>query len=108
MKAGAVDFFDKPFVLQDLLDGIQDALARSRETEAPSELRIRLELLSRTQRDVLALLVQGSSEEETSALSLHKKSVQRHRKKALEKLKIQHGQEHLLQGFLPIAVVHGA
>jgi two-component system, LuxR family, response regulator FixJ len=101
MKAGAVDFFDKPFVPQDLLDSIQEALARSRDTQVPQELNIRLELLSRTQRQVLTLLAQGCSEEEAaSALSLHKKSVQRHRRNALEKLKLSAGEEHLLKGLL--------
>jgi DNA-binding CsgD family transcriptional regulator len=60
-----------------------------------------MELLSRTQRQVLSLLSNGSSEDETaSALSLHKKSVQRHRRNALDKLKLMPGEEHLLQGLL--------
>jgi FixJ family two-component response regulator len=83
MKAGAVDFFDKPFVPQDLLDSIQEALSKTRDAQVPAELNIRLELLSRTQRQVLALLAQGSSEDEAAtALSLHKKSMQRHRRHA--------------------------
>lgn len=101
MKAGAVDFFDKPFVAQDLLDSIQHALSLSLDRQTPKELSIRLELLSRTQRQVLSLLSKGSSEEETaSTLSLHKKSVQRHRRNALEKLKLSIGEEHLLQDLL--------
>jgi DNA-binding NarL/FixJ family response regulator len=47
------------------------------------------------------LLAKGSTEDEAaSALSLHKKSVQRHRRHALEKLKLSPGDEHLLQGLL--------
>jgi FixJ family two-component response regulator len=101
MKAGAIDFFDKPFVPQDLLDSIQQALALSGDRQVPQELSIRMELLSRTQRQVLSQLSNGSSEDETaSALSLHKKSVQRHRRNALDKLKLMPGEEHLLQGLL--------
>jgi FixJ family two-component response regulator len=101
MKAGAVDFFDKPFVAQELLDSIQETLAREDNTRDTSELAIRLELLSRTQREVLALLTQGLTEDDTAArLSLHKKSVQRHRRNALEKLRISPGEEQLLQGLL--------
>lgn len=101
MKAGAVDFFDKPFVAQELLDSIQETLARADNTRNTPELAIRLELLSRTQREVLALLTQGLTEDEAAArLSLHKKSVQRHRRNALEKLRLPVGEEHLLQGLL--------
>lgn len=101
MKAGAVDFFDKPFVAQELLDSIQETLARADNTRNTPELAIRLELLSRTQREVLALLTQGLTEDEAAArLSLHKKSVQRHRRNALEKLRLTVGEEHLLQGLL--------
>lgn len=99
MKAGAVDFFDKPFVAQELLDSIQETLAREDNTKDTSELAIRLELLSRTQREVLALLTQGLTEDDTAArLSLHKKSVQRHRRNALVKIRLSMGEEHLLQG----------
>jgi len=101
MKAGAVDFFDKPFVSQDLLDSIQAAFALSGEIQGSSELTIRVELLSRTQRQVLSLLSKGLSENEASSiLSLHKKSVQRHRRQGLEKLKLMRGEEHQLQGLL--------
>jgi FixJ family two-component response regulator len=101
MKAGAVDFFDKPFVAQELLDSIQETLATAHDIGTSSELAVRLELLSRTQREVLALLTQGLTEDEAAArLSLHKKSVQRHRRNALEKLRISPGEEHLLQGLL--------
>ncbi len=99
MKAGAVDFFDKPFLAQELLDSIQEALARVENSKTSPELAIRLELLSRTQREVLALIAQGLTEDEAAAtLSLHKKSVQRHRRNALEKLRLNPGEENLVQG----------
>jgi two-component system response regulator FixJ len=101
MKAGAVDFFDKPFVSQDLLDSIQEALALSYSAQMPKELSIRLELLSRTQRQVLSLIADGASDEQAAAaLSLHKKSIQRHRRNALAKLMLKPGEEHLVQGLL--------
>ncbi|HEY8577163.1 MAG TPA: response regulator [Devosia sp.] len=108
MKAGAVDFFDKPFVSQDLLDSIQQALATSRDAETPPELKIRLELLSSTQRRVMSVLAHGASDDEAAvALSLHKKSIQRHRRSALEKLMLSPGEETKLLGLLDGPSVQG-
>jgi DNA-binding NarL/FixJ family response regulator len=60
-----------------------------------------LELFFRTQRQVLSFLAKGTDEDEVaSRLSLHKKSVQRHRGNAFGKLRIALGEEHLLQGLL--------
>ena len=106
MKSGAIDFFDKPFVSQDLLDSIQQALTIVRTPQVPKELSIRIELLSRTQREVLTVLAKGASDDEAAAiLSLHKKSVQRHRRNALQKLMLKPGDERgltdLLAGSVP-------
>ena len=101
MKAGAVDFFDKPFVPQELLDSIQEALLRSEIPQVPAELSIRVHLLSRTQREVMALLASGMGDGDAAqALSLHRKSVQRHRRNALDKLQLEPGQESILLDLL--------
>src|SRR5260370_26680634 len=63
MKAGAVEFLTKPFVDQDLLDAIAQAVerhraARSRQAEM-SELNGRHESLTRRERQVMEMVVPG-------------------------------------------------
>ena len=63
MKAGAVEFLQKPFRDQDLLDAIQhaiecDARALDQRTFAAS-LRARYETLSSREREVMAFVVRG-------------------------------------------------
>ncbi len=63
MKAGAVEFLTKPFRDQDLLDAIQQAIARnSEELKRRSEaatLRSRYDTLTPREREVMRLVVQG-------------------------------------------------
>ncbi len=63
MKAGAVEFLTKPFRDQELLDAIQEALKRDRETmetrEELAALSARYEALTPRERDVMALVVTG-------------------------------------------------
>jgi FixJ family two-component response regulator len=63
MKSGAVEFLTKPFRHQDLLDAIHQALdrdrvARQQEREV-AELRLRYQLLTAREREVMALVVRG-------------------------------------------------
>ena len=63
MKAGAVDFIEKPFDDEMLIRAIKTALTRVREESerdsAASEVRSRLKLLSERERQVLKGLVAG-------------------------------------------------
>jgi FixJ family two-component response regulator len=63
MKAGAVDFLTKPFRDQVLLEAIQKAIQRdltNRKRKADiAERRLRYELLSPREREVLTLVVRG-------------------------------------------------
>jgi FixJ family two-component response regulator len=63
MKAGAVDFLTKPFRDQVLLDAIHKAIQRdltNRKRKADiAEQRVRYELLSPREREVLTLVVTG-------------------------------------------------
>jgi len=63
MKSGAVEFLTKPFLDQDLLDAIHQALDRDRATRRQqtdsTELRKCYETLSERERQVLGLVVSG-------------------------------------------------
>src|SRR5262249_11455584 len=63
MKAGAVEYWTKPFRDQDLLDAIQQALERDRHAREQrgqvEELRSRYRSLTPREREVIALVVAG-------------------------------------------------
>jgi FixJ family two-component response regulator len=92
MKGGAVDFISKPFSDQLLLDRIQqaidlDALSLQERTEQ-MEVSARLALLSDREREVLEMVVTGSSNKITAKhLGLSTKTVEVHRSHIMKKLK---------------------
>jgi FixJ family two-component response regulator len=91
MKAGAVEFLTKPFRDQELLDAIQQALARdrqAREQRARNEaLRRRYRLLTPRERDVMALVVAGRLNKQIAAeLGTSEASVKVHRQHVMEKM----------------------
>jgi FixJ family two-component response regulator len=63
MKAGAVEFLEKPFRDQDLLDAIQIALARNRDRldaeSALKDLQDRLATLTARERQIMPLVAAG-------------------------------------------------
>jgi FixJ family two-component response regulator len=63
MKSGAVEFLTKPFLDQDLLNAIRQALDRDRVTRQQqsglAELRKRYNALTAREREVMALVVSG-------------------------------------------------
>ncbi len=63
MKAGAVEFLEKPFRDQELLDAIQLAVtndrSRRKQDEAVNELRRRLDSLTPRERQILPLVTSG-------------------------------------------------
>lgn len=104
VKDGAVDFVQKPYREQQLLDAINEALRRdalqriaapeaavtppaAAAPAAATSLAARVALLSAREREIMALALQGlSSKAMAKQLSLSHRTVEHHRSRVLEKL----------------------
>ena len=97
IKDGAVDFVQKPYREQQLLDAINEALRRDAAQRsappppalaaAPPASAAQLALLSAREREVMALALQGlPSKQIARQLSLSHRTVEHHRSRLLEKL----------------------
>jgi FixJ family two-component response regulator len=91
MKAGAVDFLAKPFHDQDLLEAIQEALARdwqARQQQAVlQDIQSRVQRLTPRERDVLTLVVAGMLNKQIAAvLGTSEKTIKAHRAQVMQKM----------------------
>jgi FixJ family two-component response regulator len=91
MRAGAVDFLEKPFRNQDMLDAVTKALARSlknRESEvAITDLKAAYDGLTDRQREVMALVTQGLMNKQIAGqLQLSEITVKQHRGQVMRKM----------------------
>ena len=92
MKAGAIDFIEKPFRDQELLDQIHkairlDALNR-RERARYAMIQERYQSLTEREREVMDLVVAGYANKVIAdRLGLSAKTVEAHRAKVMEKMK---------------------
>jgi two-component system response regulator FixJ len=105
MKAGAVDFIEKPFRHQVLLDSIQDALRldaqRRRQRRDRQDIQSRLRLLTPREHEVLDHLITGKTNKNTAyELGISQKTVDFHRANIMEKIGVGSLVElvHLVQG----------
>ena len=92
MKAGAEDFIEKPYKDQTLLDTVNAAITKSRSMLARSAgrdaVQARLAQLSRREREVLTLVLDGKQNKEiAAALAISIKTVEGHRQMAMEKMR---------------------
>ncbi len=94
MKAGAVDFLQKPFSDTDLLNAISHAIETDRraikEREGLKELRERMETLTPREREVFQFVVTGLLNKQTaSKLGTAEKTVKVHRARVMAKMGAQ-------------------
>jgi FixJ family two-component response regulator len=90
MRAGAVNFLQKPFEDQEILDSIHQAIdleiATRREKIRRSEIEIHLNALTRREREVFGLVVAGLPNKRiASQLGTSEKTVKVHRGRVMEK-----------------------
>jgi two-component system, LuxR family, response regulator FixJ len=93
VKAGAIDFIEKPFSDQLLLDRVRQALEIDRQSREirmrREEARRRLASLSAREREVLGLVAAGKANKEiAAALGLSPKTVEVHRAHVMAKMAV--------------------
>jgi len=91
MKAGAVDFLEKPVSHQELLERVHEALARGgerrRERDARREVEGRLALLTAREQEVLQQVAAGrTSRKIAEELQISLKTVEVHRARIMDKM----------------------
>jgi FixJ family two-component response regulator len=94
MKAGAVDFLSKPLNKQDLLDAIQQAIAKDvqarKERTSLQDVLQRVQLLTPREHEVLALVVRGLLNKQIAgALGTSEKTIKAHRASIMRKMRVQ-------------------
>jgi FixJ family two-component response regulator len=92
MKAGAVEFLTKPFVDQDLLDGIQLAIERDRAARSEEaglrELRECYASLTPREQQVLELVISGRLNKQAAAeLGISEITIKVHRGRIMAKMR---------------------
>jgi two-component system, LuxR family, response regulator FixJ len=93
MKAGAVDFLEKPINMRTLSVSIREAIdkwvCRQRDADHKTELHRHVENLSLRQREVFDLLLTGErSKQIARQLGISEKTVAKHRATVLEKMQV--------------------
>jgi FixJ family two-component response regulator len=91
MKAGAVEFLTKPFRGQELLDAIQEAIAKDRvawnERAQMAELRARYDSLTPREKEVLKLVATGLLNKQIGAeLGASELTIKTHRARVMQKM----------------------
>jgi len=91
MKAGAVDFIEKPFEKAQMLSAIEEGFSRiahaGRSTKRADEARVRLQSLTPRERDVLEGLVRGHPNKTIAYdLDISPRTVEIHRANLMSKL----------------------
>lgn len=96
MKRGAHDFIEKPFTIQHLTERVRAAIEKSRDAGGDTAGRPSLpsfagrELLTPREFEVLAVVVHGASSKEAGRqLGISPRTVEVHRSRIMEKLRVK-------------------
>lgn len=94
LRAGAMDFIEKPFSSQALVERIQEAVERDRRlrraTVRFADFTIRVHRLTQRERQVLALIVEGRANKQIAdRLALSRKTVETHRANLISKTGVE-------------------
>ena len=94
MKAGAVNFLAKPFQADDLLQAIEEAIAKAAEKESEQSHRAVLEqrhaTLTPREREVMALVIRGLANKQIAAeLGTGEKTIKVHRGRVMSKMQVR-------------------
>lgn len=92
LKRGAMDFLEKPFRDQELLEQIAKAIevdqARRKKAESVAGIRTRLDKLTPREREVMELVVAGYANKQVAAkLGLSEKTIEVHRSRVMSKMR---------------------
>jgi RNA polymerase sigma factor (sigma-70 family) len=93
MRLGALDFLQKPFAEQTLLDRVQEAVDRStqqrRQHVERAALVARYDLLTERERDVLEALLSGAANKQIAdQLGISSRTVEQHRASLMRKMRV--------------------
>ena len=93
-KMGAVDFLEKPFNDEQLLECIRSAIAvdasKRQEQESKADITRRHKRLSPREREVMELVTAGYSNKEIAAdLQISQRTVEVHRARVMEKMRAE-------------------
>ena len=91
LKTGAIDFIEKPFSDQLLLDRVRQALhndqTASETDETKAAIRLRIQTLTPREKEVMALVVAGNPNKAVASdLGLSQKTVEIHRARVMSKM----------------------
>lgn len=94
MKGGALDFLQKPFRDQDLLDRIHNAIQRDRDRRSLrreiQSIRERLETLTPRETEVMEKVVQGCANKVIAMdLGVSQRTVELHRARVMHKMNVR-------------------
>jgi RNA polymerase sigma factor (sigma-70 family) len=94
MKAGAVDFLQKPFNHQELLDAVHKALERNRQERAlrkeHKSLHELFDSLTPREQQVMALVISGMLNKQAAGeLGVSEKTIKVHRARVMEKMQAE-------------------
>jgi FixJ family two-component response regulator len=101
MQHGAVDFIQKPYREQDLLDKINQALGLDQQQRADlkekKDIIVRIETLTPREGEVMAMMIDGNANKVIAIdLGISQRTVEIHRSRVMEKMNT-HSLAHLVR-----------